>query len=233
MRLFTFGLARTSVSLTLSSLYRPPNSLTVPGLIHAVCLTPMLLGSHILSPQRMQFNKIAMFASWESEEAIESFMQSTNLGKSIRSGWHVRMAFLRRWGSVREFASLPDSVAESDPMAPVAAFTLARMRIPEVPRFIRWGRPVEALIRDHPEATFSLASIRYPRTIATFSIWRSQKAMIDMVRGRSAVSQPLRHIDAMKERERRDFHREFTTMRFRPIAEYGSWDGRATLLPAG
>jgi hypothetical protein len=231
MRLFTLGLARTSAPLTLTSLYRPPSSATIPGLVHAECLTPMLLGSPILSPKRMQLRKLVMFAAWESEDAIDEFMSTSKLGQSITAGWHLRMTFLRRWGSVREFASLPESIGESDPQSPVAAFTLARMRFREIPRFVQWGRPVETLVRDNPEASFSLAAIRHPRTIATFSIWNSQQAMIDMVRGQSAVAQPKRHLAAMKERERRDFHHEFTTLRFRPVAEFGTWEGRSKLLP--
>jgi len=172
-----------------------------------------------------------MFAAWESEDAIDEFMSTSKLGQSIAAGWHLRMTFLRRWGSVREFASLPESIGESDPQSPVAAFTLARMRFREIPRFVQWGRPVEILVRDNPEASFSLAAIRHPRTIATFSIWNSQQAMIDMVRGQSAVAQPKRHLAAMKERERRDFHHEFTTLRFRPVAEFGTWEGRSKLLP--
>lgn len=231
MRVFTLGLARTQAGLTLSSLYRPPSGATVPGLVHAECLTPMKLGAHILSPGRMQLSKGVMFAAWESEDAIDEFLASSKLGRAMAGGWHLRMTFLRRWGSVREFASLPENVGDSDPNEPVAAFTLARMKLPEVPRFVNWGRPVEALVRDNPEATFSLASIRYPRSVATFSIWKTQQAMIDMVRGHSEMSKPTRHIDAMKERARRDFHHEFTTLRFRPISEHGSWEGRASLLP--
>lgn len=231
MRVFTLGLAKTSPPLTLTSLYRPPSSATVPGLVHAECLTPMLLGSAILSPERMQLRRLVMFAAWESEDAIDEFMTKSRLGQSIAAGWHLRMTFLRRWGSVREFASLPESIGESDPRSPVAAFTLARMRFREIPRFVRWGRPVEALVRDNPEASFSLAAIRYPTTVATFSIWNSQQAMIDMVRGRSGVARPERHFAAMKERERRDFHNEFTTLRFRPVAEFGTWEGRTKLLP--
>ncbi len=174
-----------------------------------------------------------MFAAWESNEAFDEFLKATKLGQSIADGWHLRMTFLRRWGSVKEFASLPELTTDPDPSAPVAAFTLARMRLPEIPRFIRWGRPVETLVRDHPETSFSLAAIRYPQTIATFSIWNSQQAMIDMVRGHSMVDHPTRHLDAMKERDRRDFHHEFTTLRFRPTAEYGTWEGRSTLLPLG
>ena len=229
--MFTLGLAKTSTPLTLTSLYRPPCSATVPGLVHAECLTPMLLGSPILSPKRMQLRRLVMFAEWESEDAIDEFMSTSKLGQSITAGWHLRMTFLRRWGSVREFASLPESIGESDPQCPVAAFTLARMRFREIPRFLQWGRPVETLVRDNPEASFSLAAIRYPMTIATFSIWNSQQAMTDMVRGQSAVAQPKRHSAAMKERERRDFHHEFTTLRFRPVAEFGTWEGRSRLLP--
>ena len=231
MRVFTLGLAKTSPPLTLASLYHPPSSATVPGLVHAECLTPMLLGSPILSPKRLQLRKLVMFAAWESEDAIDEFMSTSKLGQAITAGWHLRMTFLRRWGSVREFDSLPESIGESDPQSPVAAFTLARMRFREIPRFVQWGRPVETLVRDNPETSFSLAAIRHPRTIATFSIWNSQQAMIDMVRGQSAVAQPKRHLAAMKERERRDFHHEFTTLRFRPVAEFGTWEGRSKLLP--
>jgi hypothetical protein len=231
MQLFTLCLAKLPPAKTLSALYRPPNASNTPGLVHAECLTQMKLGAPIVSLQRMQLRRFVMFAAWESEEALADFLNRPGLGTSISDGWHLRMSFLRRWGSVREFSTLPESVGEPDPNAPVAAFTLARMRLPEVPRFVQWGRPVETLVRDNPEATFALASIRYPRTIATFSIWNSQQAMVDMVRGHSDVPEPGRHIHAMKERERRDFHHEFTTLRFKPIAEYGSWEGQSTLLP--
>lgn len=35
----------------------------------------------------------------------------------------------------------------------------------------------------------------------------------------------------MNERERRDFHREFTTLRFKPLSEHGSWEGRTAYVP--
>ncbi len=220
MKIYTFGLTQMPVLRTLGALMNPPTGATVPGLVHAECLTPMKLGASVWSPERMQVGRLTMFAAWESEEAIESFLANTELGRSFAAGWHLRMAFLRRWGSVRTFADLPEDTGEGDPASPVAAYTLARVKIPEVPRFIRWGKPVEEQIRDHPEATMALAAIRYPRTLATFSIWTSQKAMTDMVRaGRHAVG--------MQERDRRDFHREFTTLRFRPLSEHGSWEGRS------
>ncbi len=231
--IFTFGLARTSVSRTLATLINPPTGVSIPGLVHAECMTPMRLGSASFSPDRMQLRTLAMFAAWESEQAIEDFLSKTSLGHALSSGWHLRMSFLRRWGSVREFADLPEDTGECDPGAPVAAYTLARLRIPEVPRFIQWGKPVEELVRDHPESTLAFALIRYPRSVATFSIWNSQRAMTDMVHGHSSVDQPERHAIAMQERNRRNFHREFTTLRFRPLSEHGAWEGRSNFVRQG
>ena len=40
-----------------------------------------------------------------------------------------------------------------------------------------------------------------------------------------------RHADAMAERDRRDFHHEFATFRFRPVSEHGAWQGRSGIVP--
>jgi hypothetical protein len=194
-------------------------------------MSRMQLGAPIVSAGRAQLRNLAMFAAWESEAAIDDFLANTRVGRAFAQGWHMRMTFMRRWGSVREFSDLPETVGDSDPEAPVAAFTLARMRLPEVPRFIRWGRPVEELVRDHPGATLAMAAIRLPRTVSTFSIWSSQREMVEMVRGHSHVERPERHAVAMKERNRRDFHFEFTTLRFRPISEHGVWEGCSGFVP--
>lgn len=232
MTVFTFHFAKTTIGTTVKALCRPPTGQQIPGLHHAECMTKMTLGAPILSPARMQLSDLTMFAAWESQVAIDEFLGGTWLGRAFASGWHVRLAFQRRWGYVTEFDGLPESVGEQDPTAPVVAVTLARMKLPQVPRFIYWGRPVEELVRDHPGATLAIAAIRLPRTVSTFSVWRSQQEMVDMVRGHSAVPRPARHVAAMAERQRKDFHFEFTTLRFRPIAEYGHWEGRTNIVPA-
>lgn len=173
-----------------------------------------------------------MFAAWENEDAVDDFLAGTRLGRSLAAGWHVRLRFLRRWGHVTEFGDLPATAEETDPNAPVVAVTLARLRLLQAPRFIRWGKPVERLIRDHPGTTLALAATRPWRTISTFTVWRTAREMTDMVRGRDSVPEPDRHAVAMVERDRKDFHREFTTLRFTCIAEYGEWDGRTSIVPA-
>lgn len=161
--------------------------------------------------------------------------QTPGLGSALAGGWHLRLEFIRRWGQVAEFADLPEIAGRSAPAEPVVAVTLARMRLPEVPRFIHWGRPVERLVRDHPGVTLAMAAMRPPRSVSTFSVWRSAREMTDMVFGRSRdhspVTLPTRHVDAMAERERRDFHHEFTTLRFRPLSEHGAWQGRGDYVP--
>lgn len=228
---FTFHLAKTTLATTIKALWRPPTPEKVFGLNHAECMTQMTLGAPILSPSRMQLRHLAMFASWVSDEAIDNFLADTALGRALSGGWHVRLAFLRRWGRITELDGLPESVGERDPAAPVVAVTLARMRLSQVPRFIRWGRPVEALVRDHPGTTLAMAAMRLPRTVSTFSVWRSQREMTDMVHGHSLVPRPERHAVAMAERRRKDFHFEFTTLRFEALAESGEWEGQTDIVP--
>jgi hypothetical protein len=55
--------------------------------------------------------------------------------------------------------------------------------------------------------------------------------MTDMVHGHSKVEKPKRHSNAMQERERKDFHFEFTTLRFKPLAEFGKWKGQSNFIP--
>lgn len=225
--LFTFHLTQVPVATTVALMRRAPQA---TGLRHAECLSLMRLGAPTLSPDRMQLRRLAMFARWDDEAALESFLTSRD-GEWFAAGWHVRMMFLRRWSQLAALADLParaDTWTEEDP---VVAVTMARLRLPEVPRFLAWGKPVERLVRDHPGATLAVAAMRPPRSISTFSIWESVREMTDMVHGHSTIDGPTRHADAMAERARRDFHREFATFRFRPVSEHGSWEGRGDYLP--
>lgn len=190
----------------------------------------MTLGSSIFSSARMQLRNLAVFASWESESAVDAFLAQTALGRTLAIGWHVRLELLRRWGRVSGFDDTPEAVREAGPDARVVAVTLARLKLTQIPRFIRWGKPVEELVRDHPGTTLALAAIRPPRTVSTFSVWRSQREMVDMVHGRDAVPGAERHAAAMVERARKDFHHEFTTLRFRALAEHGAWNGRRNIV---
>lgn len=230
--IFTFHLVEMPVTAAVPLLRRPPQPGQVTGLRYAECLSLMRLGAPTVSPDRLQLRRLAMFARWDDERAVEEFLTAS--GARFTAGWHVRMTFLRRWSTLAALADLPQQADASDDDEPVVAVTLARMRLPEVPRFLTWGKPVERLVRDHPDATLALAAMRPPRSISTFSIWNSVRAMTDMVHGRddtTGVADPTRHAAAMAERRRRDFHHEFATFRFRPVSEHGNWDGRTGYVP--
>lgn len=225
--LHSFHLAELPPSVSVRALVRRPST---PGLKHTEPLALMRLGAPVVTPDRLQLRRLAVFCSWEEEAALDGFLAEDPLGVRLATGWHVRLEYLRRWGHVEAFGDLPVTAVPTDLDEPAVAFTLARMRLPRVPRFVHWGRPVERLVRDHPDVTYATAATRPPHTVATFSVWRTARAMTDMVFGRGQGPAPRRHVDAMAERERRDFHHEFTTLRFRPLSEQGTWEGRTTLL---
>lgn len=229
MSIFTFHIAHSSFGATLNTLLFPPSAKRIPGLIHAECLASMTLGSPLFSMQRILMNKIEVFAQWEDEESIDRFLSENKLGQKLSKGWHTRLTFVRQWGKIDEF-NIPKETIEISSEEPVVAVTLARMKLSQVPRFIQWGRPVEKLVRDHPGKTLSTAGIRLPNTVSTFSIWKNKLEMDGMVHGHSSVKRPKRHSNAMVERERKDFHFQFTTLRFKPISEHGSWMGKSNYI---
>ncbi|WP_413511203.1 hypothetical protein [Myroides odoratus] len=226
MTLFSYHLARVSLVTALKLLLFPPKAKKVSGLIHAETMHAMTLGSAVFSPSRFLIRRVVVFAQWENEEALNQYLALDIIGKKLANGWHIRLQFVRQWGNFSKYQIPKEGVILDPENEPVIAVTLARMKYFQIPRFLRWGRPTEKLVRDHPATTLSLASFKFPTTISTFSIWHSVKAMTDMVHGHSQVAQPKRHREAMTERNRKDFHIEFTTLRFKPIAEFGTWEGK-------
>jgi hypothetical protein len=209
----------------------PINSKQVNGLIYAETMSAMVLGSPMYSLSRFFDRDIVVFAQWEDEKYLNEFLESNRSGKRIAKGWHIRLAFLRQWGKISGFQIPQQEMQLENENIPVVAVTIARMKYTQIPRFLRWGRPVEKQVRDDKETNLALASIRYPNLISTFSIWKTQKAMTNMVRGHNETPQPKRHLNAMKERDRKDFHFEFTTLRFRPISEFGIWNNQKNYIP--
>ena len=194
-------------------------------------VVPMTLGRGVTRPSRYHPGQVAAFAAWEDEAALEEFLSLDRCGMELAQGWHVRMEFVRKWGKLKALDGLPLTAIELNDEDPVVSVTLARLRVMEAVRFIRWGKPVERQVRDDPATTIAMAAIRPLRTLATFSIWQTQRDLKQMVHGRRGVEASQKHAKAMQERNRKDFHHEFITMRFRPLSEHGVWEGRAQLLP--
>jgi hypothetical protein len=230
MGVFSYHLLEVSYFTAVKMLLFPPKIKNSLGLVHLECMSAMELGAPLLSTKRVIVRQIAVFAQWESEDALDLFLKHHPFGQKLKTGWYLKLGFLRQWGRIRGYRVPKQAELELMENSKVVAVTLARMRILEIPRFLKWGRPVEKLVRDHPGALLSLASIRFPRTVSTFSVWNSVEEMEAMVHGHSAVPRPKRHAHAMLERDRKNFHFEFTTLRFVPISEHGAWKGRRGIL---
>ncbi len=231
MRIFSFHLVETTLATTVRTLIRPPTMDQVAGLRHMECMTAMTLGAPILSAGRLRLRHLAVFAAWENSEALDAFLADSKLGRTLSEGWHVRLELLRRWGEFTELEDFLPTVEDTDPNQPVVSITLARLKVPQIFRFIRWGKPVEEQVRDHPGTSLALAAIRLPRTFSTFSVWRSLREMTEMVHSKGSSPKAGHHSEAMQERARKDFHYKFTTLRFRSISEHGVWLGRSNIVP--
>lgn len=231
MSIFSYHLIKLPLLVAIKGIFSNPISKKTKGLIHSEYMTAMTLGSPIFSPSRILIRQVAIFAQWENEIAIDEYLEKDHFGRKLSNGWHVRLIFLRQWGKFEAFKIPVQKEKLEKTTSPVVTVTIARMKPLEVPRFIHWGRPVEKLVRDHPGTTLSLASYSFPNTVSTFSIWKTEKEMTDMVHGHSGIPEPKRHSNAMKERDRKNFHFEFTTLRFKPIAEYGTWKGQKKFIP--
>lgn len=231
MSIFSYHLIELPFFEAVRKLFSNPIYRDTKGLIHSEYMTAMTLGSPIFSNSRILIGEVAVFIQWENENALENYLEQDSFGRILAKGWHVRLSLIRDWGKFSGFKIPLDKAQLDSPNSPVVAVTIARMKPSAVLRFIHWGRPVEKLVRDHPGATLSLASVKFPNTVSTFSIWKSEKDMTDMVHGHSNVEKPKRHSKAMRERERKDFHFEFTTLRFKPLAEFGKWKGQSDFIP--
>lgn len=186
----------------------------------------MVLGSPIFTLSRLKLRHVVIFAQWEDERVLDYFLIHNTVGRTLAKGEYLKLKLIKQWGNVSGFVPEELESTSENQSASVVAVTVARMKFLQIPRFIKWGRPVEMLVRDHPGVLSATASIGFPHTVSTFSLWNTQKNMLDMVKGHGKIDKPNRHIDAMKERERKDFHYEFTTLRFSVISAPEKWGGK-------
>jgi len=224
--IFSFHLANLPLLDVPRFLMSPLHKKNIQGLNHSESFLTMNLGEPILSAPRYNFRNSAFFAWWRDETFLDEFLQQPS-HHFFDGGWHVRMKLYRRWGEISELKNAIVDPHLARPDQPMVAVTLARLNLLQTPRFIKWGKPVESQVRDHKGQILALAAIRPLNTFATFSIWKNESEVINMVHGRNKPSDGDSHKLAMQERIRKDFHHEFSTMRFAPFKEVGVWNGKS------
>ncbi|HUH81405.1 MAG TPA: hypothetical protein VLZ06_08775 [Solirubrobacteraceae bacterium] len=187
----------------------------VPGLVAGEIVLVSPLTERLLP--RPDRHRVAAFAFWTDEEALERFQEEHEVGTVLAAGWQMRMQPTRIFGSWSGLEALEGRTVPMDTDEPAAALTLGRLRPSQVVRFLKASARAE---RDALAGGALLASsglARPPRLVATFSVWRDLAAMRDFVNGTGAGG----HQRAVRSHAARPFHSESAFVRLRPLSIHG------------
>lgn len=205
------------------ALREQPDPDHVAGLRYAdLNITAPLSGSMLARPK---IGRWGLLAVWDDDAALDSFLDEAPLAKRFSGGWHVRLEPLRATGAWTGMPRLVEREQPVDDGEPVAVLTYGRLRYRVAHRFLRASAVAEGQAVAHPAVLASTAMARPPRTVATFSLWRSAAAMRDYAYGPAGPG----HIAAMRGMRTHRFHSEWLFARFRPYGAVGEWDGREPL----
>jgi hypothetical protein len=212
-------IADVGARAALGVLRRAPSA---PGLRQAnVATTAPLGGSLRPSPQP---GRAALVAFWDDDAALDNFLSTHPTAESLSGGWHVRLDPLRAFGS---WPGLADDIPRARDVGydgPAAVLTLGRLRLTQLPRFLRASNRAENAAIAAPGLIWATGMAR-PPFVATCSLWRSTDALSVYAYGDRDRSHP----DAIVADRAKSFHHQEAFIRFRPYASHGSLDGRNPL----
>ena len=174
----------------------------------------------------------ALFAVWEDEAALESFLAAS----PVVGGWQergaevygVRLAPLRvrgAWGGEALFdgvqlAAGPPSPGSAAAGGPVAILTRAAVRPSKLVAFSRAIASPAADLHGRPGLLASVGMGEWPvARQATFSLWESLEAVKDY-----AYARPD-HRDAVRRTRAENWYSEELFARFVPYGSSGTWGG--------
>jgi hypothetical protein len=171
----------------------------------------------------------AMFALWDNEAALDTFVASSRLAgrwKSSTEYWHVQLAGAGGHGTWRG-VDVSGTLGASTSDGPIAVITRADVHL-RTWRAFSAARP--AVDRELRNAKGLLAVLGFGEAPigrqATFSLWSSAAAAREF-----AYSQP-EHRDAIARTRRERWYGEEMFARFVPYASTGTWDGVDPLASA-
>ena len=186
----------------------------VPGLITGDVVIVAHLSEQLLP--RPNRHRIAAYAFWTDEEALDRFEEEHEAGRLLATGWQMRMQPTRLVGSWPGLGPLGGREVPMDLDEPAAGLTLGRLRPSQVPRFLKASARAE---RDALGSGAMLASsglARPPGLVATFSVWQTLSGLRDYINGTGADG----HRAAVRSHAAKPFHSESAFVRLRPLATY-------------
>jgi hypothetical protein len=225
--ILSLHLADVGARAAAAALRAAPDPRLVPGLRHAVVTTTAPLSPSLLP--RPALGRIGLIAAWDGDEAVERFLAREELGRRFAGGWHARMLCTRVVGAWPALDGLLRREAETEHEGgPVAALTLGHLRLRRAGAFLRASARTQALALRQPGLLAGTGLARPPHLVATFTLWKGERAMRDYVEGDLGSA----HLDAVRAHAARPFHHESAFIRLRPYASAGLWDGADPLAAA-
>lgn len=212
--------ARTALAIS----RKPPPPGSISGLRRAETALAAPLGASILP--KPQFGRSGLVAFWDDDDAIDRFLADDPLAAKFASGWHVRLAPLRAYGTWPGFPR--EEVTDQrhvDHEGRVAAITMGRLRTSQAIRFLRASAKAEGAVLEAPGVVFATGLARPPSFVSTFSLWESTRALSTYAYG----SKEPAHPDAIANGHAKPFHHQQAFIRFRPYASQGKLDGKNPL----
>ncbi len=205
--------------------FRGPKPSKVRGLLSADAGITSPLGSALLP--RVDPTRSAMIAFWESEDALDEYLESDRVGRRLADGWHARLTPLRAHGS---WPGLPSDTRASRSVetdGPVVVATLAKLKMTNAYRFFKTSAKAEGRVVTSPGLLWA-TGFGSPPFVATLSVWESAGAAAEYAYG---TAQP-EHNDAIAVDRAKAFHHSSAFVRFRPLSVAGSLDSGRNPIPA-
>ncbi len=167
----------------------------------------------------------AMLTVWEDEAAARAFYREhpwwteTVARQSETAVFYLEATMSHgEWSGGNPFNPLPELYRPSEP---VAVLTRATIRTRKLPDFWRYVPRTSASVYDQPDRVLSIGVGEYPVFMqATFSLWRSGRAMQDF------AYKSRHHEEVVRLTRERDWYKEEMFTRFRLRSAEGNWAGR-------
>lgn len=172
---------------------------------------------------RPNFGVYAYLGVWKDAAAARAFFQSHPWWQqaSERSTkqctfWLAPTMVHGQWAGQQPF----EARQSYEPNLPTAVITRATIRTRKLPDFWRYVPRTSASIYQHSDRLLSLGIGEYPIFMqATFSLWRSGKAMQDF------AYQSPHHREVVRLTRQRNWYKEELFARFTLLETRGSWPG--------
>jgi len=210
---------------------KPPAPGSIAGLRNAEVGLAAPLRSKLLPS--VQFGRATLVAYWEDDAALDHFLGADPLAARFASGWRVRLAPLRAYGTWPGLPASVPSTRQVDNEGPVVVLTMGRLIPSQAIRFLRTSAKAEASVLQASGLIWATGFARPPSLVATCSLWESTRAVSAYAFGHSDP----RHPDAIATGEAKAFHKQQAFVRFRPYDSQGALGGKnpldAAWMPAG